>query len=1073
MPTFGHYETYGEPLAITEDRGHVSTVWRARKAGDQGDPNFAVKCYAPHRRQSPEGKPEDALDKDPAQEFLAGVKQLQKAYNEGARGIVPIHDVGFSDEGAWYVTNYYPRNTLKAWIARRGGVDSAALRQVVNGIVSGCLALKRARGFPHGNLKAANIFLVGKPRPLRSTPLHLADAYPAAPLQLARLGKEDRREADELLHQVMEVQDLRALGELLLQLVEGRHVTSAYDYNYPIASSPAWGNLGRDGERWRDLCNRLLDPQLTLDKLSLESLAKEYKPSGIAPHMPKILAGAGAVCLIAVGVYLGLQLVNQGRGERQKAEAAKIVLLVSESKAALDRNDFVTAISKSEEVLRLKPSSTEAAALKTQAGGKLEAEYLSVIGHAQTAMTAGKFDEVEKFAGRALALKAGDKAAGDLIKAAQGRRNAALSQAEQDRNFKQAMTAGTAALDKNDYVNAIKQAGVALGCRANDAAALKLKTDAEAGQKSVSAQVQRDENYTKAMTAGKAALARNEYAQVITEAERALSYRANDPAANTLRLDAQKKQAEAQTQVEQERNFKQAMAAGSTALKGNDLTNALKQAELALGYRATDKAALKLKTDAEAGLKNLAAQVERDENYKKAMAAGKAALERNEFAQTITEAERALTFRANDPAANTLKSAAQKKQTEAQSQAEQDRNYKQAMTAGDTALAKKDYAVALKQADVALGYRANDGAALKLRSGAETGQKDVAAQAERDEKYAKAMTAGNDALKNAKYAQAVTEAEIALTFRANDAAANTLKSAAQKKQAEVQSQAEREKNYGVAMEAATNALNRAEAAFNQLNYDAALRELNVSKSECDKAHGQKATAEVDQFKGLLEARFAAAQQGRDYRSATNDFARGNYTAALESCRKHSATDANFKALADKINTEQAAFTSATEKFSAGNYSYIAELDGGEYKAKTLFDDLLKKGRSEKKALDELTKARDDKNWKVVRQRFGELATEVQNKNPFKKINQWIGENDPDVRLQGNLEMRQAQFEVAGYKDTEVWKKTKPERLGRIDKEKHFLYVKELEDGFIQNGTLTVERQTVINGLRKKIENWND
>ena len=116
MPTFGDYETYGEPLAITEDRGHVSTVWRARKAGNHGDPNFAVKCYAPHRRQSPEEKPEDTLAKDPAQEFLAGIKQLQKAYNDGARGIVPIHDVGFSDEGAWYVTNYYPRNTLKAWI---------------------------------------------------------------------------------------------------------------------------------------------------------------------------------------------------------------------------------------------------------------------------------------------------------------------------------------------------------------------------------------------------------------------------------------------------------------------------------------------------------------------------------------------------------------------------------------------------------------------------------------------------------------------------------------------------------------------------------------------------------------------------------------------------------------------------------------------------------------------------------------------------------------------------------------------------------------------------------------------
>ena len=535
MPIFGDYETFGEPIAITEDRGHVSTVWRARKIGKQGDPNFAVKCYAPHRRKTSSGGAEDALDKDPAQEFLAGIKQLQKACNEDARSLVPIHDLGFADEGAWYVTNYYSRNTLKAWIARRGGVDSAALRQVVRCVVSGCLSLKHSRGFAHGNLKAANVFLVGKPRPLRSTPLHLADAYPAAPLQLARLGRDDRRTVDELLHQVIEVHDLRALGEILLQLVEGRIVTNAYDYNYPIASSPAWENLGRDSERWRDLCNRLLDPQLSPDKLSLESLAKEYGAGGVTQHLPKILAGAGALCLIAASVYLGLHFMNQGREARLKAEAEKVALLISDSKTALKQNDFSTAISKLEEALSLKPDSTEASALKAEAA------------------------EAEK------------------------KRKEAQTQAEQDQNYRQAIDSGRAAYQKADYVNAVKQAEIALGYRARDGVALKLKADAEAGQKNKEEQTKLDENYKKAMAAGQAALTSNDYPLAIKQADLALGFRAGDAAANALKTEAEKKRKEAQTQAENAKAYQTAMEAATNEMTQADLAFKGFKYDVALG----------------------------------------------------------------------------------------------------------------------------------------------------------------------------------------------------------------------------------------------------------------------------------------------------------------------------------------------------------------------------------------------------------------------------------------------------------------------------------------------------------
>ena len=44
---------------------------------------------------------------------------------------------------------------------------------------------------------------------------------------------------------VVEAHDLRAIGELILELVEGRLIQNGYDYNYPVDRSPGWDRLGK------------------------------------------------------------------------------------------------------------------------------------------------------------------------------------------------------------------------------------------------------------------------------------------------------------------------------------------------------------------------------------------------------------------------------------------------------------------------------------------------------------------------------------------------------------------------------------------------------------------------------------------------------------------------------------------------------------------------------------------------------------------------------------------------------------------------------------------------------------
>ena len=322
MPTFGDYETIGEPIESREEKAHFTRVWQARKINAKDGRLYAVKCYIPRRRQRAEGEGGAALEEHGSLEFLEGVKQIKKAAAAGPKCLTPIHDFGLTPtgDGAWYVTDFYgdaapilPR-TLRSFITRGGRVDGAALRHAIHDVALGCLTLQRSRGYSHGNLKPSNVFRAGKPGSLRKTPLLLGDAFPVAPLLLAQQDAQSKLEVDSLLKETMEAHDLRAIGELMLQLVEVRLLKQEGDYDYPVTPSPAWSRLGKDGERWRDLCNRLLDPNLSLERMNFELLEKEVRPGLVSKCVPLAAGAAVLLCLVVAGI-LWLVHYEHGRGK--------------------------------------------------------------------------------------------------------------------------------------------------------------------------------------------------------------------------------------------------------------------------------------------------------------------------------------------------------------------------------------------------------------------------------------------------------------------------------------------------------------------------------------------------------------------------------------------------------------------------------------------------------------------------------------------------------------------------------------------------------------------------------------
>jgi tetratricopeptide (TPR) repeat protein len=712
MPTFGEFEILGEPLARREDHGDVTTVWQARKAG--GEPRlYAIKCYAPGARPRAEGQPQEALERDRALEFLEGIKQIKKAQSEGGRGLAPIYALGRTDSEAWYATDFYPRKNLRAFIELQGKVEGGALRHIVHSIASGCLALKRSRGYSHGNLKPANVFLVGsKRRALRQTPFHLTDAYPASPLQLGRLEAGDRQEARELLGQVTEAQDLRALGEIILQLVEGRLFSRADDYNYPVERSPAWGRLGKSSERWRDLCNRLLNPNLSLEMVNLEALEREFKPSAVEGKMPLIVGVSVAVIVLGGGGYWAMSSLEKSRA-LQKEKDFRTAL--EGAKSGLAATNLASARTQIDKALKLRPTVSEVARLKSQ------------------------IDELDA------------------------------------QTFSAATNAAGAAYRRGDYTNAMVAAEGALVIRQDDAGVKRLKADAEARWREAIALAGRGEEYRSATNAARVAFRQANYTNAMSQADKALGINPNDASIKQLKAEAQTRWDAMVTAVSREKEYRSATNAATLAYRRGDYTNAMAEAGKALVINPENAAMKQVMSDAQARWIQGLAAANREQEYVSATNTAWRAFRTGNYTNAMSEADKALGIHRDDAGIKQLRSDSQARWNETITSEGRQQEYRLATNAAWTAFQQGNYTNAMAAADKALFIHPDDAITKKLKADAQTRWNDMIAAESRDREYGSATNAAWQAFEQGRYAETLTQLDKAMAIHTNEAALKRLK----------------------------------------------------------------------------------------------------------------------------------------------------------------------------------------------------------------------------------------------------------------------------------------------------------
>ncbi|KPK76838.1 MAG: hypothetical protein AMJ79_05260 [Phycisphaerae bacterium SM23_30] len=272
MSSFGSYESVRE--FYREGFKSASTA----RAGGRTAEEFVVKqwqsvaaLFDPQQIQS-------------AQEAFLDSARVQKQA-AGGRFWAPIHQADKTDDGAYYVTDYYPRS-LEQPIQGRVKLDARTLHAILSAVVQGLIELQTTCDRPHGNLKPTNV-LLGE----ESIPAHLRVVL-TDPLPTARLDVQQGK-----------IDDFHALGELIHQLI--LHRSFQVLGGWPIAEGPEWRHLGKQSQLWLDLCNRLLNPNLDPGALTLEDVARQL--ADLQPperNLARWGVIAGMVLLIAVGAVL-------------------------------------------------------------------------------------------------------------------------------------------------------------------------------------------------------------------------------------------------------------------------------------------------------------------------------------------------------------------------------------------------------------------------------------------------------------------------------------------------------------------------------------------------------------------------------------------------------------------------------------------------------------------------------------------------------------------------------------------------------------------------------------------------
>lgn len=269
---FGQFEASSEI-----GRTALGRVWRASGPGSK-DANFAVKLLDCGVLSF---VADDSAVTQRLDAFAEAASVQARAASIPDSGWAPVHATGRGEDSAYLVTDLLPLNVARL-VEGRAAARGHVLVTVITGIVHALKSIRGAQGRGHGNLRPTNVFFDR-----------------AGDLPQSRIVLTDPRPSSELDADRGEVADLRAIGQIIHQLVTHEQFEALG--GWPVPPGPAWSRLGKIGDGWRDLCSDLLDPDLKPGAMTLDRLA-ERAVALTPPPRPVLRYVALAVGVVAIFV---------------------------------------------------------------------------------------------------------------------------------------------------------------------------------------------------------------------------------------------------------------------------------------------------------------------------------------------------------------------------------------------------------------------------------------------------------------------------------------------------------------------------------------------------------------------------------------------------------------------------------------------------------------------------------------------------------------------------------------------------------------------------------------------------
>ena len=306
---------------------------------------------------------------------------------------------------------------------------------------------------------------------------------------------------------------------------------------------------------------------------------------------------------------------------------------------------------------------------------------------------------------------------------------------------------------------------------------------------------------------------------------------------------------------------------------------------------------------------------------------------------------------------------------------------REALKNAQAAFENRDYKNAAALAAAALQKIPGDATAAKL-------QADALAQIKIQDAWRDALTKAQTAFNNHDYKTADAWANEALKKIPNEQNAVKLHESAQQYMAET---ADQDRKYQAALSAAQAALK---------NNSFSVAETKVREALAIRPNDPAAAQIIKQMKVAMELD-----------SARRYFAQGDYDTVAQICQSYPA-EADFKQLAANSRVEQSALADAKNLFNAGDYSFIARIQGQAYGRKTPFVELLNQAASEQKLLADLEALQKSGDWKSALGSLGSPAfAAVASKAQFHAIAQWAQAQADQMGRQNALKQLTVDFEV--------------------------------------------------------------